>query len=238
MRNDRVVGPMIVDIGVLTHNAVTSLRLDLLEQTLVSIEKGFPQARRRCHNNDSDEGSSEAVFELTQRYGFQCIVAGGRPSNTTPGAGRLRQMSWREYEEADIVVFSDDDVAWREGAESRLREVWAHAPDDVLIVCGMLEPVFHWNTARETLQCGGERILVRDSCPGAAWSFRRRDWPRIKPHVVADFGYDYKACCALRESGLRVAQIDLSDHLGWEVSTHGNRAIEDARPLDRAKWGI
>jgi hypothetical protein len=105
-------------------------------------------------------------------------------------------------------------------------------------VSGLLEPEWHWNRPRETVEFGGVRVLIRDSAPGAAWSFRASAWPAIEKHVRRAFGFDYDACVGLRTEGYRVGQLDLADHAGWAHSTHGNRAIEDARPLDRKKWGV
>ena len=140
----------------------------------------------------------------------------------------------------DIVVFSDDDMEWKEGAEQKLIALWSQAPADLAIVSGLLEPDWHWNTPRETLTLAHTNVLVRDSCPGAAWTFRAPDWGIIKKHIVKDFGYDHKACVALRKDGYRVAQIDLAEHIGWGFSTHGNEANQavDSRPLDRVKWGV
>jgi len=140
-----------------------------------------------------------------------------------------------------FFVWSDDDMLWKPGAEQKLGAFWgapASERDNVAIVSGLLEPVWHWNTPRSTVEAGGVRVLVRDSCPGAAWSFNnpRMVWPLDNGH--ATFGYDYKACGRLRESGLKVAQIDLADHLGWEASTHGNDALKDSKPLDRQHWGV
>ena len=109
------------------------------------------------------------------------------------------------------------------------------------IVCGLLEPVWEWNTPREMLVLGGIKVLVRDSAPGAAWSFRRKDWKggaRLENRVEHSFGYDYKCSVSLARSHLRIGALDLASHEGWEHSTHGNDVIKAAQPLDREKWGI
>jgi hypothetical protein len=80
-------------------------------------------------------------------------------------------------------------------------------------------------------------VLVRDSCPGAAWTFRWQDEGTIFP-VKADFGYDVDACKYLVASGYEVAQLDLAEHAGWGASSHGNEAHAAGMPLDREKWGV
>jgi hypothetical protein len=238
-----------ITVGVLVFNPMATLRMQLVERTLKSLRKAFPDASKLACDNVSTDGSQQWFKKVALCKGFVAYLPTAGDSegtNRTPGAGRLRIMKSRMVEVGieelgtELVVLSDDDMDWKPGADKRLREAWAHAPDDVKIISGLLEPVWHWNTPREAIQCGKERTLVRDSCPGAAWTFRAKDWRLIRDHVVADFGYDYKACVALRENGYRVAQMDLAEHIGWGASTHGNEADQhlDTRPLDREKWGI
>lgn len=234
-------------VGVLVHNPMAHLRMPLVERTLKSLRKAFPaSSNRMVYDNHSTDGSCEWVRQAALREGFGRLGK-LRQDNSTPGAGRLSMMRWihdpeRRHDESDpgIVVFSDDDMDWHSGAAKRLAEAWKHAPNDVAVISGLLEPNYAWNTPREAVRCGRERILVRDSCPGAAWTFRACDWPVIREHVAPDFGYDHKACVGLQKAGYRVAQMDLAEHIGWGYSTHGNEANEapDARPLDREKWGV
>lgn len=236
-------------VGIMTHNTMANLRLSLLEQTLDSIHRAFPGADKILFDNGSTDGTERYVEELDDPR--LALRVAWKPPNTwpgatTPGAGRNALLPRMLCFEPDILVFSDDDMAWKEGAEERLIEVWRHAPKDLFLVSGLLEPEWHWNTPRETVACGREKILVRDSCPGAAWSFRASDVPRSSsskhppdpPYFAPSFGYDYKFCCALREFGYRVAQMDLAEHIGWGASTHGNDAVEHGKPLDRARWGV
>lgn len=222
---------MKIAVGILTHNVLSTLRSELLGRTLASIRKAFPSASVLLLDNNSQDGSKEHVLQLGGVH--HC------DGNGTPGMGRLA-IANALPRDADIVVFSDDDMEWKGGAEDKVRNIWSQAPSDLIIVSGLLEPVWHWNTPRETLTLAHTNVLVRDSCPGAAWTFRAADWGIIKRHVVKDFGYDHKACVALRGAGYRVAQIDLADHIGWGYSTHGNEADThlDARPLDRERWRV
>lgn len=113
---------------------------------------------------------------------------------------------------------------------------------------GLLEPDWHWNKPIEAIEAGGVRVLVRESAPAAAWTFRHTGRGIAEDFMgdhgddvfVSDFGEDYEYCQRLRRRGLRVAQLDLATHIGHGYSTHGNDAAEhvDSRPLDREKWGI
>lgn len=240
---------MKIAVGVMTHNPMSGLRTELVERTLKSVAKAFPSVQSLVFDNGSTDGSAHWLTEMATALGAVTYIniKDPTPANTTPGAGRLRMWKslWPWHQEknpeaADIVVMSDDDMEWKEGAEEKLIQVWSQAPADIAIIGGLLEPLYHWNTPRETVACGLTNVLVRDSCPGAAWSFRVPDWGIIRPHIVEDFGYDHRACLALRKDGYRVAQIDLAEHIGWGFSTHGNEADRhpDARPLDRERWQV
>jgi hypothetical protein len=81
-------------------------------------------------------------------------------------------------------------------------------------------------------------VLVRDSVPGAAWSFVETRWRHFGP-VVDDFGYDSKVCEKLRAKRRMVAALDLAEH-EWGMSSHDNEPMmrADTEPLDRKKWGV
>jgi hypothetical protein len=246
---------------VVTFNPIATMRFELLERTVRSIEKAFPLSELFLLDNCSTDGSWDAVCELlgeaTLAKCLECArpqrgrwhasrVSGDPEINHTPGAGRQRLWSAMfahvYHEQAPFWVWSDDDMLWRPGAEQTLRDFWRAAPEDIWCVSGLLEPVWHWNTPRETVEAGGVKVLVRDSAPGAAWTFRN---PRAIHLISRDpelltFGYDHKCCVLHRKEGTRVAQIDLAEHIGWGRSTHGNDAPEhpSTRPLDRKKWGV
>lgn len=235
-----------IAIGVMTHNAIAGMRLELLERTIVSIEKAFPNAQKLLCDNGSTDGTDVVVETRWSRWVKLFVVPG---DNNTPGYGRNIMLEKMLAKQPDVIVFSDDDMEWKDGAEDKLTRFWMapDCPDDLAIVSGYLEPDFPWSTPHGVLEAGGVRVLVRDNAPGAAWSFRcgpnahgvaarfrSGPWPALE----SDFGYDHKKCVELAENDLRVAQIDLADHLGWGYSTHGNEADQSAKPLDRAKWGI
>ena len=230
---------MNITVAVKSHNPMAHMRFDLLEQTLQSVVQAFPTAQRLlCINGDTD-GSESAQRELALPLGFEVLVHDPSDGNVTPGAGALYiGDEVAERDDAHLLVMSDDDMTWRKGAELALQEIWAYAPADLLVLSGLLEPDWHWNQPRELLRCGKVPVLVRDSCPAAAWSLRMSSWPLLRPLIKCAFGFDYAACKALAERHFRVAQADLAIHTGWGASTHGNDAIDAGKPLDREKWGI
>lgn len=207
-----------------------------------SLELAFPDAAYRLlYDNQSTDGSREQESMLCGTdWHFACGVAG----RSTPGAGAngiVRQIQWANVGYHDVVVvMSDDDMVWKPGVQEMVERAWAGMPDDLVLVSGLLEPMWSWNEPRETVDCGGVRVLVRDSVPAAGWMFRLRHWPLFGPVKDDDFGEDYDACCRLRQAGYRVAGIDLATHAGGRSSTHGNRAADSplTRPLDRERWGV
>jgi len=230
-------------VAVLTYRVLSEFRADMLRECAASLSGAFPSASITLFDNGSGDGSEQVVAEIASAFSLQFVALKAENDNTTPGAGRNRIMShllggidgvWDD----DVVVFSDDDMKWRPGAGEKIKSFWSDPPEDVLVCSGFLEPDWHWNKPTRRVEGGdGVGALVRASAPGAGWTFRLDNWDRIGP-VAWDFGYDYTASCSLAEKGLCVAQFDFAEHLGWDASTHGNRAIESARPLDREKWRI
>lgn len=227
-------------VAVMTHNPLVRFRLELVEQTVESITQAFPLAEKMLFDNGSQDGSHDELWAMVgnrRRWTLCTYVADDE--NYTPGRGRQEIMKTLGVLESDIIVFSDDDMCWRVGAEEMLESFWAEAPAELVVLCGFLEPNFHWSRPREVIRAGGVSALVRDSVPGAAWTFRRTDWiTQLAPLVVSDFGYDHKACVKLKEIGKKVAAVDLATHEGWDVSTHGNRENRCAMPVDKKRWGL
>ncbi len=235
-------------VGVLTHNAIATGRFELLEGTIASLRVAFPGCEPLVLDNGSTDGTAEYVAELPG--GVAYVPDDG---NTTPGRGENQlvkrlllatpglpdafTIGGRAVGGADIIVCSDDDMSWHPGADDVLRRFWAEAPEDIVLLSGLLEPVWDWNTPRGIVEAGGVRALWRDSAPNAALTFRAADWKKFGPFEET-FGQDHKACVAIRERGGRVAQVDLADHAGWGYSSWGNEAIKGARKLDREKWGV
>lgn len=216
---------MKIAIGVMTHNPLASGRMELVERTLKSIAKAFPSVNPLLFDNDSTDESRGRLNDLATPLGFTTYITDAalvpRRSNVTPGAGRHYMWKALEpwYQErnpdaADVIVFSDDDMEWKEGAEDKLVQVWSQAPADIAIISGLLEPAV--GTTPKSIACGLTDVFVRDTCRGKAWSFRTADWGLISRNISRTHDYDHHACVALREDGYRVAQIDLAKHLGSE----------------------
>ena len=230
-------------VGVLTYNALTSLRWSLVEQTVASLQRAFPGSVPVVFDNGSEDGSEELVRQL---LGCDRIIRPCLDGNRTPGRGRnelMRVLCDRGDLSKDIVVLSDDDVRWSDGAELTLSKFWTEAPGDLMILSGLLEPDWPWNKPVGLIECGGVKALERESAPAAAWTFRMRDWiwffGPLKESLDGD-GEDFEACKRIRARGFRVAQIDLAEHLGEGYSQIGNDKARQmaGQPLDREKWGL
>lgn len=230
-------------VGIVTYNARSTLRMDLLEQTVESLTGAFPGQPIYILDNGSDDDSGRSIERM---FEGEHITVARRvdAANTTPGAGRNVLIARLVELAPDVVVMSDDDMAWKPGAAEKLGRFFsADPPRDLAIVGGLLEPLYPWNTPRERLGAGGVSTVVRDSVPGAAWAMTpqaARSLPGWPEPFKNDFGYDHDACVRLSEMRMRVCALDLADHLGWGASTHGNRADLDVRrkPLDREHWGV
>lgn len=253
---------MKIAVGIVTYNAESTLRFDLLERTVASLLKAFPDDHITILDNGSTDGSDKTVdraFGCDPRQGESKVVIMTRPDaraprpspaqaahpdNTTPGAGHNVLLPALVSSGADLIVMSDDDMCWREDAREKLVRFWSdlHLPHDIAILGGLLEPLYPWNTPRARLECG-DGAVVRDSVPGAAWTMLSGHaicLPRYPEPFKNDFGYDHTHCTQLADMRLHVCAMDLAEHIGWDASTHGNRTNTDIRskPLDREKWGV
>lgn len=234
-------------IGVLTHNAVSSLRFGLLEQTLSSLRASFGDDAPICvFDNGSTDGSAEAVRALEAP---NLSVTRYRPpdGNHTPGRGRneLALLLGVAYEQPGTIwVLSDDDVLWKPEAGDMLRRFWSEAPADVTIVGALMEPDYDWNQPRGIVESGGVRALVRKTVPAAAWTLRGwQAWKQIEPlkTTLDGDGEDVEACRWLGWHRQRVAALDLAEHAGQGLSLCGNdeaRRLLAARDIDKAAWGL
>jgi len=230
-------------VGILTRNAISTLRWHLLERTGESLCLAFPDTIPVVLDNGSDDGSE--LMEQALHFSCQRPRHVPEDGNTSPGRGRnvlMRVLNVMCPFQSEIVVLSDDDVEWHQGAAEVLTRFWEQAPDDVVLLSCLLEPDWPWNTPREVIECGGVKALVRDSAPAAAWTFRIRDWDKIGPLTegVTGEGEDFEACARLRSHGYRVAQIALATHIGEGYSQLGNDEARSlaGRPLDREKWKL
>lgn len=227
-------------VVVTTHNPMGKLRMDLLEQTVRSVEVAFPCAEKMLFDNGSDDGSFDQVVEVA--HGWYVASYHAHDGDHTPGRARQKALQTvrNTIDDVGLVVCSDDDMGWRPGAQQTVEHFWSQPPESVAILCGYLEPDFRWSKPVGVIEGGGAvRALQRTSVPGAAWTFPLDRWDQtLRPLVHDGFGYDYKACTELAVRHLKVVAVDLCDHLGWEASSHGNMSNRCANPVDKTKWGL
>lgn len=230
-------------VAVTTHNPIHFLRTSMLESTMESIDVAFPESERLLLDNGSTDLSHyyfEKLLSLHPRWKLLHNMASDE--NRTPGRGRNEIMKYLRGVVGnrcdDVIVFSDDDIVWSMAAADILRAFWGGAPHDLVLLGGLLEDEYAHNTPREAITINGVNVLVRDSTPGCAWSFPYNEWWTHIGPVVDDFGYDTRCCEKILASGLRVAQMDLVQHVGGGGSTHGNAQAMWTRPLDRDRWGV
>lgn len=218
--------------GILTHNAISYLRLDLLEKTINSLEFAFPSCPRIILDNCSVDGTCEHISSLD---GGLCYCS--HDGDSTPGRGDTVLVNHLIELGTDIIVISDDDIEWGPEAKDQIVSFWSSAPSEVIVLCCMLEPIWHWNKPISTLECGGVKTVLRSSAPTAAWTFKSSNWSQIGPFDDG-FGHDYKKCQQLINKGFQIAQVDLAKHIGWGYSSHDNRAIETAKQFNKKEWGL
>lgn len=201
---------MRIAAGVFTWNPRRNRRVGLLRDVLESLREAD---RVFLVDNGSDDGSAD----LIRRMGG--YINEGRV--TTCGAGmNLTGRILAEHGDADLFVLSNDDVVWHDGWAARLRDVWKQIPDDVVIVSGLLQAEYPWNTAR-----GVEGpVLIRDTVCGGAWTLRSVDYDRVFPVSTVRGWDDVPKCRELAADGLRVGAVDVADHAGEGSSTWGNQS--------------
>lgn len=200
---------------VLTYQAQSTGRVGLLEQTLASLDEAD-------YRQVVDNGSTDGSGELVESWGG---LTHHRPLHTS-GHGNNLAARVAYGTDADLLVFSDDDMFWRPGWRTRLEAWWSECPADVAMTGCHIEPVFHWNTIHDRIVCGGVPGLIRESTGGASWSIpRERLDVFFAPAGIwqQNQGYgDVMACNRVTERGYRICQIDLADHAGQGQSTWGN----------------
>lgn len=219
---------MRVDAAVLTFNVYRTDRLPFFEATVASIRAAGIEPLVVTN------GSSDQTDLLVRRQPRHLVDNG----NSAAWYGMELAMRGVLETQPDIVVFSADDITYEPYWCERLIDFWQHAPADVKLATLFLEGVWQWNTVTEAIDCGGERALIRNSVPGASWSFRASDVDLILPLPQIQPGEDLAVCERLRGQGYRLAALDLAAHEGARNSAWGNMSWTYEQPLDRKKWGV
>ena len=216
--------------AVLTYNTHRFGRHELLLETLRSLN--VPDVPVFIWDNGSNDGTQDLVLSL----GGQT----NRGPHRTIGDGMNAVIGLAVKSGADVVCFSNDDVRWKPGWADKVRAFWDDAPTDIGICSGLLETrLWYWNQITAAHDIGGQRVLERETVPGAAWTFRASTWDRMRP--VPNLGNeenDVPVCHKLRERGMRLVAADWVTHLGDGKSTWGNMTHLHGEPLDRQKWGV
>jgi len=213
---------------VLTHNAFTHQRIELLERTLATLREPGVDVYL-VDNNSSDDTASYVV----QRGGVAV-----NDGNTTSGHGTNLCARVLATVNADICVHSDDDMEWNSGWADQLRDWWRKQPDQLALTGCHLEPEYPWNRITGAIEHEGRRALLRHSTGAASWSYRPAHREAIFPIPEERQGWgDVPACHRLTNNGYQIAQIDLASHAGRYCSTWGNPPNHGAE-LDREKWQL
>lgn len=221
---------MTIGVGVLTFNVLKTGRAGYLASTLSSIRAAgiepvvltngsvdqTDKLVRECPRGIVDNRNSAMWYGMTRA--IEAVLAEDAPS---------------------VVVFSADDITYKDGWLERLERFWSAASDEIILAGLFLEDLWNWNQIQRADDIGGERVLIRDSVPSATWSFRARDWPIIADAIPQRSpGEDLETCQKLRALGYELAQLDLATHAGMFQSAWGNRSQDYAKPLNRAEWGF
>jgi len=226
---------MNITLGLLTHRAIDFDRVELLEASVRSIERALPTARLYGLDNGSSDGTWDVLKDVTSHRWALLGAPSTEPS--PPGRGRNRLVEYMGLA-GDLLVLSDDDMIWHEGAEDKLTRFFAAAPDDVALVSGFVEPDFAHATPRAAVEYGGVRGVVRDNAPGCCWAFRPAFWREFGPQPETPIGEDTEVCGRVLTAGRRMVTIRLAEHLGLGRSSLGNCAGRVAPAFDAARWGV
>lgn len=218
---------MSIAVAIQTYNMHKTGRAEMFERTYDSLALGKPDALNVVTNGSTD-GTSDDVRRLGG-------LVWDKPS--AMWFGMSQAINWALKQGCEYVLFSADDIEYAPGWKERLLAFWESAPGSVMLASTFWEPSWPWNAVYHADEIAGERVLFRESIPGCCWSFRARDWRNIGPIPTQSPGEDLAICQRLRRGGYDLAQLEISEHLGFEVSAWGNQSHLSAQPLDLSRWG-
>jgi glycosyltransferase involved in cell wall biosynthesis len=216
-----------VAAAVLTWQQYETGRHDLFKQTVESLAGAVD------HLFVVDNGSTDGTAEYVKKLGGY-----SNPGPVTScGYGMNLSAAICQLAGADLVVLSNDDIIWYPDAIDRLTSIWEMMPEDVKIVSGLLQAGYPWNQAT-----GREGpVLIRDTVPGGAWTYRSVDYPLIFPVPTKPGWDDVPTCRRLTNQRFRVGAVDLAEHGGEASSSWGNAShrYEIATVAQvKASWGL
>lgn len=222
-------------VGVLMHNAVSTLRFGLLERTLTSIREAFPHSHVVAFDNGSTDGTADAVKELPAAP--LVITYEAEDGNHGPARGRNELAKHLVRFGTYLIVFSDDDIVWRPFAGRLLSDLWngvrtgihfGGGDEPLALVSGLLEPEYPWSSKLGEELLGGVPVEYRLSAPAATWAMPRTHWERVGPFPEdGDLGEDVQVCQRLHAAGYRMGQVALAEHIGQGYSLCGNDLARD-----------
>lgn len=207
--------------AVLTRNQFEHERRDLFDQTIDSLQVAGVDELFVIDNGSTD-GTAARVCQVVNTTTYL-----SSEPNTTSGFGTWLccriVMGW----EPDICIVSDDDIVWQPDCLERLTDWWVHAPNELGLTGGHLEPEFPWNAVERIAQYGGARGLIRQSTGAASWTFPHDRYDNLARAALRlpnrrQGVWDVPMCERLRQLGLQIGQLDLAEHIGQGRSSWGN----------------
>lgn len=203
---------------VLTRNQFDHERCDLFETTvesLTSVDELFVV----------DNGSTDGTDAFIKDGPWRSYLSTN--PNTTSGFGTWLCCRILAATDADLCIVSDDDMQWHDRFLEQLSAWWEHAPTDLMLTGGHLEPEFPWNTITETVTYGTTPGLIRASTGAASWTFLRKHYralaDAVRPFPIDRQGtWDVPVCNAIRDRSWRIGQVDCAGHVGRGRSSWGN----------------
>lgn len=211
---------MRIAAGILCHNQEANGRAELFDECLASVREAGPDALLVLDNGSTD-GTADRVAALPEGLAHRGPIS-------TCGYGMNVLGRTLVTADVDVIVMSNDDIVWQPDSFDRLRKLWDAAPEGLAIVSGLVEPTFAlpdrrpWNEVLGVTVIAGEKLWVRRSVPGGAWTFRRTMADRIFPVPTFAGIDDVPTCERLAEQQLVVCAADMAVHAGVGMSTWGN----------------
>jgi hypothetical protein len=227
--------------GVLTRDARTHRREHWLQQAVESLAREADQVIV-LQNGTTDGSEPLSGPSSADRPGWsevRILERQAPPEQSRCAHGMNVLLRALGSTSADVIVHSNDDVIWTPGWRGRLQNVWRNAPANLAILDGLVEESFPWNHEYGLAEVNGERMVLRETVPGGAWTMRQSLLSVVLPVPTQNVGFDdLPVCDRLRGLGYDLAAMDLAEHAGAGRSTWGNVAHGTGRPFDWDRWPL